>query len=125
MYPTREKTPQQVRVVDQSTRLKQTRQKLLNIFIFYASYGDRDNYRLLKIQNFRRMLLDAQIARTEEQGKHYDIMYYQNKNKTGLTFEEFIDLLPKLAQSHYTNRNIANRKDMLMKLMNEHLLILE
>lgn len=50
---------------DGAAKLKQTRQKLMNIFIFYASFGDRNNYRLLKIQNFRRMLLDSQICRTE------------------------------------------------------------
>lgn len=117
------KAPQPT-VDSKETRLKQMRHQLMNIFIFYASFGDRDNYRLLKIQNFKRMLLDAQIVTIEEQGKHYDILYWQNKNKTGLTFNEFLDMLPKLAEMHYAKHKMP-RRDALMKLMNEHFLILE
>ena len=51
-------------------------------------------------------------------------MYYQNKNKTGLTFNEFVDMLPKLAHSYYANSKLPKR-DLLIKLMVEHMLVLE
>lgn len=111
-------TPPSLKPPDaRESRLKQMRQQLMTIFIFYSSFGDRDNYRLLKIQNFKRMLLDAQIVTSEEQGKHYDILYWQNKNKTGLAFEEFLDMLPRLAEMHYARMRLS-RKDALMKIMN-------
>lgn len=29
------------------------------IFLYYASYADRNNYKLLKTQNYRRFLIDS------------------------------------------------------------------
>lgn len=48
------------------------------------------------------MLCDAQISRTEESVKEFDIIYSKyNKTKSGLTFKEFTDTLPDIAKSVY------------------------
>jgi len=33
--------------------------RLRIIFLYYASYADRNNYKLLKTQNYRRFLIDS------------------------------------------------------------------
>lgn len=37
------------------------RSQLHTIFVYYCSFGDRDNYHTLKVQNYRRMLSDTQL----------------------------------------------------------------
>jgi hypothetical protein len=74
--------------VKQESSLNRIKQQLKIIFIFYSSFGDRDNYKLLKNQSYRRMLCDAQISQTDEDVKKYDIIYSKhNKNRSGLTFK--------------------------------------
>lgn len=40
-------------------KASETKEQLHIIFIYYASYADRNNYRLLKKQNYRRFLIDS------------------------------------------------------------------
>ena len=104
------------------TRVKQ---QLKTIFIFYSSFGDHDNYKLLKNQSYRRMLRDTQICRNEESVKKFDIIYSKNnKTKSGLTCVEFINILPEIAHQVYIDEGITP-KEALTRLMKEHLLILE
>ena len=109
----------------QETALTRVKQQLKTIFIFYSSFGDRDNYKLLKNQSYRRMLCDAQICRNEEAVKEFDIVYSKhNKTKSGLTFVEFINMLPEIAQQVYADEGMSP-KEALTRLMKEHLLVLE
>lgn len=37
--------------------------KLQIIFVYYTSYADRNNFRLLKKQNYRRFLIDSETIK--------------------------------------------------------------
>lgn len=94
--------------VKQESSLNKIKQQLKVIFIFYSSFGDRDNYKLLKNQSYRRMLCDAQISQSEVDVKKYDIIYSKyNKNRSGLMFQEFIDMLPEIAHQMYEGEGMS------------------
>lgn len=38
--------------------------KLQIIFVYYTSYADRNNFKLLKQQNYRRFLIDSETVKT-------------------------------------------------------------
>lgn len=40
-----------------------TKWKLQLIFVYYSSFGDRNNFRHLKQQSYRRFLIDSETVR--------------------------------------------------------------
>lgn len=99
--------------------LETIKKKLKEIFVYYASYGDRLNTKNLKSSKFYKLMVDAGIisnnrksmTNTSEfntstfddgQGmnkKRIDLIFCQvNKNKANMTFDIFLQALVKLSQ---------------------------
>lgn len=93
--------------------LETIKKKLKEIFVYYASYGDRLNTKNLKSSKFYKLMVDANIVSTgrkammmtstgefnastydDGQGmnkKRIDLIFCQvNKNKANMTFEVFL-----------------------------------
>lgn len=60
--------------------------QLRTVFVYYCSFGDRDNYTLLKIQNYRRMLIDAQLIENPLDYPQLDIIYAAHRHHGGVDF---------------------------------------
>ncbi|CAD8073588.1 unnamed protein product [Paramecium primaurelia] len=89
------------------------------IFKFYASFGTRNNTRLLKSNKFIKMLADAQIMPNILSNRDCDILYaQQTKNNESLTLEKFQNFIPKLAKIIYPQLNVQQA---FQKLYNENL----
>ena len=50
---------------NQTGRTADTRWKLKIIFIYYSSFADRNNFKFLKSQNYRRFLIDSETVKIE------------------------------------------------------------
>lgn len=70
--------------------------KLQIIFVYYTGYADRNNYKLLKQQNYRRFLIDSETVKSETSLVHFDIAF-QKVSNTAIVFKEFLNLIPELA----------------------------
>ncbi|CAD8159523.1 unnamed protein product [Paramecium pentaurelia] len=89
------------------------------IFKFYASFGTRNNTRLLKSNKFIKMLADAQIMPNILSNRDCDILYaQQTKNNESLTLENFQNFIPKLAKIIYPQLNVQQA---FQKLYNQNL----
>ena len=60
--------------------------QLERIFIYYCSFADKENLTFLKIQNYRRLLLDLQIPTTPQQKSQVDLIFYSHAQTTALSF---------------------------------------
>ena len=92
-----------------SSNNTETKWQLHLIFIYYTSYADRNNFRLLKQQNYRRFLIDSETVMKEASFVHYDIAF-QKINHTAVLFGEFLNLIPDIAGNSITySRNIVQK----------------
>lgn len=74
--------------------------KLQVIFIYYTSYADRNNFKLLKQQNYRRFLIDSETVRSESAFVYFDIAF-QKINHSSIIFKDFLKLIPEIACNRY------------------------
>jgi hypothetical protein len=81
---------------NQSSRQADTRWKLKIIFIYYASFADRNNFKFLKTQNYRRFLIDSETVKSETEFPCFDIAF-RKINSSAITYEQFLELIPDLA----------------------------
>lgn len=108
--------------------LQETKRKLKEIFIYYASYGDRLNTTHLKSHKFHKMLQDARLLVSTEgpspsegvpkslrggtmprkgdsrlmNKKRVDLIFCQvNSHKSNMPFDKFLQCLIKLAELKY------------------------
>lgn len=70
--------------------------RLQIIFVYYTSYADRNNFRLLKKQNYRRFLIDSETIKSESALVYFDIAF-QKINHSAIIFKDFLKLLPEIA----------------------------
>ncbi len=68
------------------------------VFLYYASYADRNNYKLLKSQNYRRFLIDSETVTDHAAFPPYDIAF-RKIHTTAITQPQFQDLLPAIART--------------------------
>lgn len=90
--------------VEQSSQMIKSSLKI--VFMFYASYGDRQNTSYLKSNKFIKLLTDAGLVPQSKGSwlrfvgfstKQVDILFKQT-TKQFLTLRQFYNLLPKLSQ---------------------------
>lgn len=95
--------------------------KLEKIFKFYANFGDRFNTSKLKLKNFHLMMSDSMVLDEERLPKsRLDLLFFvEDKQKTGLSFEEFISLLVVLSRAKYPE---YKQSDALVFLLSSHFL---
>ena len=56
-------------------------------FTHYCGFADRDNYDILKIQNFKRMLIDTQLIESNDGSLQLDLLFTKTcKNSSGIDF---------------------------------------
>jgi len=73
------------------------RYQLQRVFVYYCSFGDKDNYALLKIQNYQRLFSDMQIINDPSLVPQFDVLFYSHSNQqSSLTFKQFTDVLPHI-----------------------------
>lgn len=70
--------------------------KLQVIFVYYTSFADRNNFKLLKQQNYRRFLIDSETIKTESSLVHFDIAF-QKISHNAIIFKDFLKLIPEIA----------------------------
>lgn len=124
--PHAEEIPQEP--MPQHFDLQETKRKLKEIFIFYASFGDRLNTTHLKSHKFHKMLQDAKLLTNADQSwsadpralrggnpakrqdsslmnkKRIDLIFCQvNSHKSNMPFDKFLQCLIKLAEFKYPN----------------------
>mgnify|MGYP000084730075 CR=1 FL=1 len=98
--------------------LADVKQKLQDIFIYYASFGDRLNTTNLKSQKFHKMMQDSKIMSPPEESfgpvyestlmdkKRIDLIFCAvNKHKVNMCFEVFLQAIVKIGQFKYDNMN--------------------
>lgn len=96
------------------------KQKLKQIFSFYASFGDRLNIDHLKSSKFKRLMLDTQISKFINQ-KELDILYFaETLNKQNMTFDMFLNTLTKIASMMF--RTEESTVESFHRLLYDHLL---
>lgn len=66
------------------------------IFVYYSSFADRNNYKLLKQQNYRRLLIDCECVQQEGNFAHFDIAF-QKLSHSAIIFKDFLKLIPEIA----------------------------
>ena len=92
-----------------SSNNTETKWQIHMIFIYYTSYADRNNFRLLKQQNYRRFLIDSETVMKEASFVHYDIAF-QKINHTAILFGELLNLIPDIAGNFWTyHRNFVQK----------------
>lgn len=94
----------QLRQFDDFSRkldLEGVKKKLKEIFIFYASYGDRLNTQNLKSAKFHKMLQDAGIM----QNKISRVNSPRRENETSLMNKKRVDLIFCSVNKHKANMN--------------------
>jgi hypothetical protein len=67
--------------------------QLERIFIYYCSFADKENLSTLKIQNYRRLLLDLQVPTPTHLKSQIDLIFYSHAQHTALSFETFLSTL--------------------------------
>lgn len=67
------------------------------IFLYYASYADRNNYKLLKTQNYRRFLIDSETVIDQTSFPPFDIAF-RKIHTTSITHQQFQELIPNIAR---------------------------
>ena len=67
--------------------------QLERIFSYYCSFADKENLSTLKIQNYRRLLLDLQISTPLHLKSQLDLIFYSHAQPTALSFETFLPTL--------------------------------
>ena len=71
--------------------------RLKVIFLYYASYADRNNCRLLKTQNYRRFLIDTEAVTSQPCFPPFDIAF-RKIHLSAITQTQFQELLPVIAR---------------------------
>ena len=102
----------------QKLNLEEVKKKLKEVFIYYASYGDRLNTQNLKSAKFHKMLQDAGIMRESNRPmspggsgslmnkKRIDLIFCSvNKHKVNMSFDIFLQALIKIAEFKYNERS--------------------
>lgn len=98
--------------------LEDVKKKLKEVFIYYASYGDRLNTQNLKSAKFHKMLQDAGIMKESNRNaspnrsntlmnkKRVDLIFCSvNKHKVNMTFDVFLQAMIKIAEFKYNERS--------------------
>lgn len=76
------------------------------IFLYYASYADRNNYKLLKSQNYRRFLIDSETATHHTHFPPFDIAF-RKIHTTAITHPHFQELIPNIACTLSPTKNLS------------------
>ena len=79
------------------------------IFIYYTSYADRNNFRLLKQQNYRRFLIDSESVKHESALVYFDLAF-QKINHSAIIFKDFLALIPEIACNPYLIQSWSIKK---------------
>ena len=79
------------------------------IFIYYTSYADRNNFSLLKQQNYRRFLIDSDTIKHKSSLVHYDLAF-QKISHSAIIFKDFLALIPNIACTPPLLQNSRIRK---------------
>ena len=91
--------------------------KLICIFMYYTSFGDKLNISSLKSTKFHKLLSDAQIE-NENNKINYELLFSKLCKTGSLNFQQFLESLVKVSLLCYPNVSVDISMD---KLINEHI----
>ena len=74
--------------------------RLRLIFLYYASYADKNNYKLLKSQNYKRFLIDSESVIEQSGFAPFDIAF-RKVHSSSIKLDQFLELLPVIARSSW------------------------
>ena len=75
------------------------------VFLYYASYADRNNYKLLKMQNYRRFLIDSETVTDQSSFPPFDIAF-RKIHTTSINQQQFQELIPNIARNSKIIKNL-------------------
>lgn len=86
----------------QDIEISEIKKKLLTIFTFYSSFGDRKNLKLLKSNKFHKMMSDSGLKDCNLSQKRLDLLFMaESQHRSHLDFNSFLKLLVKVACFKY------------------------
>ncbi len=65
--------------------------------MFYCSFADKDNYALLKIQNYQRLIADLQLGDYQHLIPQFDVIFYRHAQTSSLDIFKFIKVLQDIS----------------------------
>ena len=93
------------------------KEKLMVVFTFYASFGDRRNLKLLKSNKFHKMMGDANVKDGRLTQKRLDLLFMaESQHRAHIDFTAFLSLLIKVASYKYCVEDSLS----LRKILNDH-----
>jgi hypothetical protein len=92
--------------------------QIQRIFVYYCSFADKESYSLLKIQNYRRFILDMQLSQNSTLISQLDLVFYSHSQSTNLTLQGFSTVLGQIASLVFVD---IEKEARLQKLLNIHL----
>lgn len=92
------------------------RHQLERVFIYYSSFGDKDNFSILKIQNYSRLLTDMQLVNNPSIISQYDVIFYAKTNSGQLNFSNFLLILEPVSNLAFANLPSAERIQRLLMM---------
>jgi len=87
--------------MNQQPEQRALRWRLRLIFLYYASYADKNNYKLLKSQNYKRYLIDSESVVEQSGFAPFDIAF-RKVHSSSIKLDQFLELLPVIARMLWT-----------------------
>lgn len=105
-----------------SENIDQIKNKLFRLFTYYANFGEKTNFHSLKSHKFMKMMTDSEIKNdlTCITNTNLDLLFFsKTKHHPHMNFQDFLDIIPKLAQQKYENHapNQAFKEIMTLNLI--------
>jgi hypothetical protein len=94
--------------------------KLIFIFMYYTSYGDKLNISFLKSSKFHKILIDAKIE-TDYNKIVFELMFSSICKAGSMNFRQFLNSLPKIAPIIYPDMPLNKA---LETLLNSNIIVL-
>ena len=113
--------PGSPRKASDKVNVEEVKTKLKKVFQFYTTFGDRCNTSNLKSNKFHKMMIDAGVRDHFLTQKELDLLFVaENKHKSNMDYETFLQLLIKIAEQRY--QGALQSREALDKFLKEHML---
>lgn len=103
---------------NEQNELQQYRTQIHRIFVFYCSFADKESYSQLKIQNYRRFILDLHLKEHSNLAPQLDLIFYSHSHSTALQLHTFTNALQHIAALAFPDIPKENR---LQKFLGLHI----
>jgi hypothetical protein len=112
----RYKTPKRTEV--KNTEMEDIQERLTKIFEYYCKIGEGLSLNNLKFQNFYKLLVDAKLIDNKFNKTRAELIFTSEcKNKQFINYDNFLNVLVKIAKFKYSNSSSYASKENLNHLL--------